>query len=588
MDETASLFPEDAALTPSASKGNMRNRTAIHLLLILALICSVSCKKKEKGEPGGGVLEKRAEEAALSGTVVGRLPADALGFVYIDTRHPAYQKLSASPWGTSDIFFSSLGAQEGKTKKLFDAAARAGLDVRNKDARTQLFKQIALFLVPEAGQPDVGAAFGAVFLADGVNLSEKIPLLTSELGKEGFTVGKMDLARGVGIVVTVNGGQAGNVPPAMSRIYFAAKDQFGVFCNSEAGVKKVLETDGSRLPEIVKSDKYKQAVQGLPPQNVRYALGFVDVSGAVNTVQDADEQKSFKKAFYEKVGLDAVAVGSAMDETPSQLVRFLPAPSVQGKETIFSKINVSSTANLLPAVYGTPLLFISIDGATVSNIVKEAVPVQAQAQAPQLALLDSIKRIGLAVRIAPLGRSFLPLPDMMVLLDTAKPEEVKKQLEMLVNTAAGNSPVPPGEWREKTIDGLKVRSLTSPLGLGVSLASKGNLVAMSSTELDMKTALAGGNAQPFAVPAADSEKVFKAETAFNLFVDFEGLATLVDNLGGVLTIYAPEASNSAKPFQQASIDAMRKAGMLFARAEKENNGVINVTSYYRVRPPQGK
>lgn len=560
-----------------------RRSTLLLVVSIVACFLFVACNRK------GGETNKGTKEAVqvtadeLASTLVSRIPKDSFGFALVDTHHPAFEKLEASQWGSGEQVLSNIEPQDAEAKKIMAAVSRAGLDLRDKEVRKKAFGQIVLFLAPsmraeQSGFPARFPEFGLLFKSQ-MNLSEKTAQLKAELVKEGLALRDISVPEGVGFVFSEKPDQKWP-----ERVVFAATEELGIFCSNEQLALSVLDNKSEELPAIVASDRYKRATTGFPSQEARFSIGYFDLDRLVNAENDGLGNEQFKKFFTESIALDALSFSAAMEQAPVKEVRLLPTPAKGGAPTVFSSAAASTTSKILPAVYGRPLLFFSVDGSTANSIKDLLLKAEEQKTlAEDLSFLQAISRLGIVVRVAPVGQSFLPLPDVAVIADTKDSVRVAKEVEGIVNKVVQNSALP-GNWTEKLLDGkTKVRSMVNPLGIGIFIAAKDNLLIVASSEIQMKNALAEQRDQKGFINDLPSlaNPVFEQATVDNFYLNFEELASLLENMGGLLTMYAPQNNSSAKFLNPANIQALRKEGILVSYLVREADGMLVLKSHYQ-------
>ena len=114
------------------------------------------------------------------------------------------------------------------------------------------------------------------------------------------------------------------------------------------------------------------------------------------------------------------------------------------------------------------------------------------------------------------------------------------------------------------------------------LAAKENMVLMSSTEMQMKDALQGKSSGRFTqgLPAAARETVVDNATIGSFYLDFEQVAKVMENLGGMLAMFAPQESGKNTLLQPENLASIKKMGKAVGSVTVMP-GVIQMQSFYQ-------
>lgn len=532
------------------------------------------------------VPPKVEEKVDLSGTLAARIPANSYGFVKWDGKHPAYEKLLNSPWAGSGSLMSVMESSDSEIGKITSVLSRVGLDPTDRETWRKVFSEAVFFFAPGSQSDQAGVsgppAIGVVFRSDKIELAGKLKEIRGQLGGTEFEVADVSIAgaEGFSFVSKTETGQSG-VP---AKIFLVSKDDLGVLASDQAVIEGVLNSKGESLPVLVQSDQFKRSVSGFPGKDKRFALAYFDLARLV-----ADAQARGGPDKSKDIPFEAVSFALGMDKSPETDIRLVFDPAKSGENSWFNALAVSRSDKIASAVPGKPLAFLSIDGQTVSKIKQLASAEAQNVQTPwldQLAFLDSAKRIGLVARLAPIGQSILPLPDLLLVFDTSNSEQTAAQIEKLVMSLMQGNPTMAGmQWVEKDVGGgKKVKSMMSPLGVGVFLATKGDLVLVASTENQLKALFSDSSKGVFGGSlSAQAETVLSADSTIgNIYLNFEEVGSFLQNMGGLLSMYAPQSKEAGELLQPENIDSIKKMGTMIGSVTLDQ-GIIGFRSFYEAK-----
>lgn len=568
----------------------MKNRTRVSRLLVAACIAggiaAVSCSRKEESSSASG---KSASSSAVatpkldfSGTLVSYLPQETVGFFLWEGKHPAYQKYLSSQWGAGQSNLNSIfeNADE-KTKEILDVLTKVGIDPKDPKTWRGMFAEAVAFASKGTGtnEPAIALAFRA-------DATVKVPQVFEGLKKalpaDKTTVTDLKLAKGTGVKLMAKDGGPGAHP-----IFVAWNDNFGVISTAEWVPTSLFASAGNTVPGVVTGPLFEKSIAGLPENSARFGTAYADVRALTEVAEKVGGAAAGEAPKPADIPVQAVSFALGMDDSPRTHARVVYDESKANQNQWFKSLGSSESGTVAAAVPTKPLLFLSIDGQTAKRMRDAAIAAQgdspaAKMVASQLSFLDSVKRIGLVVRTAPMGQSLLPIPDMMLIFDSSQGAQTSQQVQSLVTAAMGSSGMPPMPWTDSKVNDVPVKSMTSPFGVGMYLASSKNLVFASTTEGQLKAALSGAGFTKSLAPRA--EAVFASEQSIgNLYLNFSELASMLESMGGMMAMYAPQDQNAAKFMQPENIEAIRKMGTVVGTLKLEN-GLIGIDSFYQVQP----
>ncbi len=567
--------------------------TLVGTLLVLTALSGTGCKKDEAATPGV-VPVSGSDKIDLSATIIGEIPKDSLGFIQWDLTSTAYANLAKSPWGGNSSFFSNLELASQEENKFLDALKRAGIDPQKRETYEPILAQGVGFLAP-AADVNEKLALGLLLQSKaGVNLGDKFGILKQELQNAGKKTEDISSGPVSGFRVDISDAPQAGQPAAAGAtgkyLYLVWSKDRGVFSNSKTLASTVLVSTSRQNPALVDSADFKSMISQLPAVSSQFGLGYLGVADLLKHLEASGTP--IPDAQLKNFPVKAIASAFSMGEAPQTDLKLLVKPEGAEQQKWFAVLNTSQSDKVLPAVPSNPFLFLSLDGETLkrakANLGDLAKSGQPQADAV-LAAVDQLQRVAIAASIAPVGQSMFPVPNVLIVAQASSPDQVQKALADATAFAVNSSGMMQAVWQEKDIDGVKVRAMNSPLGFGMYLASKGNLVIASSTEPQLKASLAtiaSGKGFESALAPRIQKTLAKDMALANLYLDFNELGSMMENLGGMLTMFAPQQGESAQKFlAPENIASIKKMGRFVGSLTVDKN-VISITSYYQATPAQ--
>jgi hypothetical protein len=576
----------------------MRRISRVAAALLLASLLVLGCSKEEKkteGQAAAGsgiaaLTQRAAQQVNFSNTLVGALPDQTVAFFLWQGDSPAYKKLMESPWGGGQSDMAKVLQDANKdVDEMKDLLKQAGLDPENKETWRSLFNEAAFFA--SAGpSADKAAAIGVVFhSASALNLPDRMSKIEAGLKqKSDVSVQDLKLAHGNGFILEKKAA-AKTTDGGPEKMYFGWSGDNGAVGTSEWVLDSVLAPDDGKLPAVVSSPQFAAAAKGLPEDSARFATAFVDVDKLIEVAAkiSPDGGTDAKKFQAENFPVKAATFSMAMTDTPQTSLRLTYDPADKSRNAWLKALNTSTSASLLPALPSKPLLFLSLDGQTLRQLEELALASAGpagQAYKPQLAFLNNVKRVGLAARPAAPGQSMLPVPELVLVFESDDAAGTAGQLKQILGTLAQGAGVPGMQWAQKQINNVPVQVMNTPLNMGVYLATSKDLVVLSSSETQMTAALGGGGAFAAGLPER-AEQVFANEQSLgNLYVNFEEVGSMMESMGGMLSMYAPPNGEANKLLQAENIESIKKMGTVVGSVKVED-GAIGIDSFYQQPKP---
>ncbi|MCC6954067.1 MAG: hypothetical protein IT290_08115 [Deltaproteobacteria bacterium] len=574
---------------------SFRTRVALNGVLAGALCFGLTaCNKQEKS---GTVAQKVAavvsdtDPLALSSTLADRLPPSAAGFYMLRISHPAFQRLQASDWKNENVLdFANVqpGSAESKvaTSRLMLALRDAGFDLANEASWRSTLSEIAVFATPPVAvgdaQPQVG--FGAIVSPQaGTDLNVKFVALKEALKKHQFPVVDETFGSVAGFSTTLRpediGGTGGEALP----MFVGWTESFGVMSTQKDLASATLAAAPGSAP-ILKSPGMKQAAAQFGANAERYGVGYLDIATVLPAIAQA--QPNVKPGEFP---FQAAAFESAMGDTPRTAVSIVVEPKTPEQRELFASLGSATSAAILASVPESPMLFLSLEGTLIRNIQRLALGANPPTPGDPFALLNDVKRIALSGRVGAVGQSFLPIPDLVIAIETSSPQQT---IDTLVSLASASlSASGPGGMMasDKEIAGVKAKSFMSPLGFAVNFAATDKLALISSSDAPMASAIQGSKSGTStflaSLPAEGKSTLADGKTVANFYVNFPQIGSFMESMGGMLSMFGGQQPGQTGPklTDPESIAAIKKKGTLLGAITYEGE-TLNLKSSFAKAP----
>jgi hypothetical protein len=534
----------------------MLNRKSSLILVILLVVPAVYFSS-------GRFPLGRGKEAAGAEFLIRKLPSDTAAVALWDLTTPGYQAFSKSPWASRvDLapLSTSNSAQPRAAKLIASLVGKNG-------SMEKLLQQGVLFLAT--------SRWGVLFRsADATELRSFLERLPAELKAqqipfesiESTSPGQATLKIAYSFSLkdffeesasTAQIFQAIGEQRFTGQVYVTANDRIGVL-SSDPAILQTIDKETEVVPAVLQSPSYHQLRSR---QDVEQTIGFAFGETARMGLNDSTVANRFETAS---------AVWSFSD-SPRAEIRL--ECSKEAKDCIAEMGQGSSGAGALKLPQET-IAMLSVDGFVISTLL----------QAVGIKLPAEPKRLTIGLRAAAFG--ILPIPDLILRLETADPESVRKELQRHIGSALAMLGTPGMSWIDRNISGKKAYSISTPLGLGVTTTALSDAVVVSNAELaigdlikiesDPSTPTLATN-----LPANAEELISKSASFFTYTVDFGKLARLLESLDHVMGMYAPADTGMMDSY----VKQLAGYGREFAAARPEP-GALTFTSFYQAPEPQ--
>ncbi len=594
------------------ASGKSSSSRFVWIILLLAILVVSAVLVSKKGEQTTALLDETQpppmQQAGLTleGSLANNLPANTNAFFEWNSESPAYTRFRESPWYGNDTF--SLDAlpvaTDPKLESIRSALGKAGFDLNDRRTWDSVFAKTIVFITPGKVSGDE-VIFGAYFESKkDVDLAKKLDTFRAELVSSQVPIEDHQFSSGKGFKWNLRADDpapsdpatAGATSPPATYAYLAWEGSRGVLATAPWIVEDVIGKKYNASPAIVESKEFQKGTEGFPPPNNRIGMGYIDIAKVLEQIPSDNPSNAADLAKLRALPFKAASFVTAMTDTPYNDVRVLFDASVPEHAAWFEALGNSASQSFATLVPANSLLFLSIDGPTVKR-VKELMLKQQEAQqadpmiAQQLAIFDDLKRIAIGARVAPVGQALLPFPDLLIALDGDKPSETMNKVSSLVmnltamaGMAQGQDAPSPPTWSEKNLGDVPMKTLATPMGITASVATVNNVVLVSSSEPFMEAAITNLKGTQVSLPEKVNKSLASEISMGSLYLNFNEIGSLIENMGGLLSMYAPQNQEAKKLMDPEGINRLKKMGALIGTV-RVDDGRIAIQSYYHLVEP---
>jgi len=581
------------------------------------------------------------QTSELTNTLLPLAPDNAFAFIIWDRSTPASQRYSNSPWGqAAGMGLDSLSVVDSSSLSLpalAELLKKSGINLEDNKTTSQVAHKGVIFVAPpatlsvppaqasgdkpatEITEPEPEMAI-IVESEPGYNLAQSLEKFKAETEKAGYkvTANESDGVKSISIAAnpaaasTATSGTANPAIPGASDpmagvtdpandplagglaaqnkapeikkpLIIAWKDNRASVSTNEQIAKSVLVSQKASVPPVASTDHFKAATAGFPAAEQRIVLGYVDVEQLLTLSSPASP--------VSLPPVQAAAFAQSMDDSPRNNARILFRKDASESNPWIKALNVSQSNSVLSIAPEQSMTYLSLDGKTIKQIkdllLAELVPAgpELDSYKQQLAVLDNIARYGIATQVAPVGQSFLPMPDISLAFESTDSATTLAKLKNLIDFGIQNGTGMPAPWTEKEVGGVKASVSQTSLGIAVFLVSKNNLVLVTSSEKQLQNTLAAIDSGKFALTQKASEPVSAAlsngQNMGTVYVNFSEIGKFMEDMGSLLSMFIPNAGNTPSTFTDpAKIAYFKKLGVMVGTASSNKVG-IDIVSFYR-------
>lgn len=556
----------------------------IYPVILSSLFAFASCTQDKSDS--ASVDSSQKSQVAFSSDLLGRLPENITGVLHWDLSTEGYQKLAQSPWADfSHTSVSNAGLSEGVDSFRL-SLKRADINLEDKKQVQDLLTEGAIFTVPQkSGEKEIETKVGIIFRsASAEKRTEALTRLESSVKKDNpGEVSQLEIPNGKGFVVS-----------GALQIAVGWTPEFCVISKDKQLVEAVIGKTGGAVPALYSQPEVLKATEGFPPSAERIASGYCGVQSCTSLLnptmlESINSPGNTSGVDIESSGLQAIAFASSMSEVPENDFRVVFDSEQSSQTSILSHLKNSSAKSIIEITPGKPLLLVTLDTTLLRELRNSLVPSTDTATRKSLEFLDSVGRIAIIGQAAPLGQALLPVPDLLVALETEEPQKALESIQKFVSDGIQAMGVGNFPWTDKDIDGTPAKVISTPFGLGVALGIHKSTLLIASTENQLRSALtqlkSGESSFSKSLNTKAADFLIKEDSVSAFYLNFEQIGAMVENMGGLLSMYAPSSPDAQELLQQQNIKTLKSLGVLVGSATAEKN-MIRIRTFYQPIPQQ--
>lgn len=555
----------------------LKTRLALVIVIIVPfmLFTAVACKSKK--ETGVTKAKPSLSRVSLAGTLVESLPEDTFGFGYFNLAHPAYKKLLASPWGANNDWMG-ISQKNPRFVEIQEVLSEFGLDLNNPASLSTIITEGVVFLsIVENSAP-----IALLFRTPSANKMEEFrSKLESQLKEKGKVVEALEFGDKKGFRLQLPVSSAGETPGVEAdknsqEVVFLTLSDRGIFAASEELAKKGL-VETKAMPKFLESAEYKEVSKGLGDDDSTYAYGYVDLAMLLGHYKaDYDRlAKGQEAALGAAQSVQSIAWSVSMKATPEQELRL--QLTEKGRKSV-NEFSISSGEALAKFMPPTPMLALSLDASLFSPIIDAVKANQGSSFSieKQVPWLKDLKKIGLAISVTQPG--VLPIPSVAISFQVNDAKSVEEFLKITLQQGIlATGMVADPKWQSVEKDGVVMHSMVGPMGVSLNLVSKDGVVLIANNPQELSAMLAGTKK-----PSELINSTMSPERFFTLNIDFIETAKFMQNMRGVLGLYAPQDESTKELLSDEKIELIKKMGLFAATLDKAE-GMLVLKSEYHVK-----
>ncbi|MDR2338162.1 MAG: hypothetical protein LBE20_05895 [Deltaproteobacteria bacterium] len=543
------------------------------LIIVIGLIITVSaCEKKEVNSSLSKPLE------TWSSSLITKVPTNAFGLIYWNTKKTAYEKYLTSNWNVnnSKIFKNGLANANPFLKNFLEILQKSGYSSEDS-TWSEIFAENVLFASTES--PDDNLYFGLLIKGqDKRNLEKFIGALKQAILEDGslklvpFT---SQNPNAFGIELTDEANKS-----AAKTLYFTWQDDVAIIASSSKDLDTILTNDKKDLPAILKSEDYKKATKGMPDSKDVFSFIYLDLNVLKNLVLPSLKHNSIERLA--KLPFSVLALAVSMNQELGYDLRCLNNGLPESQSQVSSILFQSSMENSLKATCSNPLVVLSYDGTTIKTVL-ESIFSLSELETNNI-IFESIQKILTNLkRLSLVGQTAIPMPQTMLVLESPAAEKETEQVKKVISTlmsATGS----PHTWQRTTFDKHQIDYInTSMMGLGIYVYTMGDsLTLVASSENIIKSAILASNVKDFTANLSKNAKTIyaKDKNVMNLYFDFEEVASVMEKFGGMIGMFMPNDPKLKEMFEPKELEKIRHFGGFVLSVSVEEDQSIRLKAAY--------
>lgn len=551
------------------------------MLLWLCIFIISACTKKETAQaPQLGV-------GLLGSSILNHLPAGSQGFLVADLESAAYKKFRTSQWGKSmdTQMFSSLeqlglsGQKEltDRIGKLFQKLGFGGAEQGETKGA-----QLACFAGLGSGT-GLGHAGCFAQAKHGASFDEELKSLQEFFSSTGETVSTDNCGNAPGFNVQIKG--ASQAAPQAGTLHFCGKGLQIAVANNKTVIEDFLAGKQTEtLKSLTSSAEFTRLGQELKLGAHHYMMGFLNVKSLINVLPDVLARNQIEAKDSKDIQLlpiDALGFTQGMADTPSGMAVLSTAARNDVQKTWLTRFADLGSANVLNGVPSSSSFNLSLDGKFVSNLkqaIFEQIPEQERALlASELAPLDGLESFSLAVFSS---NPTSPFPGLVISASSPKSGELQGKVKQQLEGALMGFGMPPSNWLEKEVEGVKASFIQSPLmGLGAYLGNSDNRFFLATSEDALRDTILAlkdtSRGLLKSLPSQSQRLVEETKPILAAYGDFAKIAESVESVQGNLAAFTGGQGGADK----SQMARLKELGQILV-AVNFKNGNLKIESSY--------
>jgi hypothetical protein len=541
------------SLSPSTAKRTITPPLLATAVLLAAITAGCSKESSQQTAP--------KTSAILNTPLLSKLPNSTAGFAVFDLSGDGYKNLQKSPWSRATGGISSLessiagmrdnGADESQillAETALQALRKLGLvGADGTSTADKVISTSVVFVGPSTGDLPVEAG---IFLsaAPSANMKEKLSVLKSVLSDAGLSVTEQQIAGQNGLRATPPDGEAGE-----AALFAAASEKELGITLSKVSLEGLFAPHPTTTLETLKGlPEFKKAENAVKSNEAPISFSFLSLPRMMPLLERAqDDEFNPKELPVESV---ALFVGYSQ-----QYVQQIAAPLAPKSETQRKILSAFEGAALPASSLKLPrdaAFSLSLNTTVLSKLEEISRSIEASGIG-SAALVKHIRGITLGARANNTGS---PFPDLLLAVDTDKPEELSTSLEQLLSLglmAAGQQ----AQWQSKEIAGNKARYFSTIIGIGVYMTAPKNsqtiLIGTSEKALSDMVTTAADTSKAIEGGLSNTLKTRVPASSLGLFyVNFPLVANVIDTVKGSLGMFTGGSSEIDQAFDSAYVSSL--------------------------------
>jgi hypothetical protein len=556
-------------------------------LLVLISIFTQSCNKDEKNQDQSqnAISPKISAPPpfVFATPLTNAIPESTILFVEWNSSLPQAIRYKSSVYGLGNISVDDLSralAQASTSPELAQAIEilkSVGIDSNNPEEIYKLFYQGVGFLYPSLNlsaptdelckQSLNPAELGLLFESQDP-IEPKLQAIREKLKADGKPIKEIK-----------NGFSIESSNSQHSTLYIFSSNNRALITTSGCNAEKILKGEGNGL-KLTTTERFQKATKTLAAD--RFAFGYLDAQSEI-----------IKAGNTQPNPLESVVFSLGMKDTPEMSGRITLVGQDPKTASLFAGLGTKPSSPLLAAIAKDPLFSLGLDGALIQRGVAKQEGENASipnATPPEVAaMLKSTKYLFVSARIAQNKQSMFPIPELLILLENSAADAagVTELTTLLSSQLKSSGMFGDASWKDKVIEGTPTKVMNSALGINLVQATVGNITLFTTQEglagdaiKGLKNPVVGSNLSPQL-----NKLINTPQSVFTLSLSMPKVADLLEQVGGLLTMYAPQVPEVQKLTDPTSLAKLREMGEMGFFVKTEENSFVFKIDYIKTAAP---